>query len=63
MSPLESASLRAAPQRAVDAADEAQLLLVARIVAERARASSSSAAAKLIEREWRHRWLRVNGRR
>jgi hypothetical protein len=60
---LASGRLRAAQQRAVDDADEAQLLLVARIVAERARASSSSAAAKLIEREWRHRWLRVNGRR
>jgi hypothetical protein len=55
--------LRRAHERAVDDADDAQLLLLSRIVAERARGSGSSAAAKLIEREWRHRWLRVNGRR
>lgn len=58
---LADGKLRAAQQRSVDDADDAQLLLVARAVAERARHSGNATSAKLIEREWRHRWTRVNG--
>jgi hypothetical protein len=53
--------LKRAQERAVEDASTAQLLLVAQAVAERARHLDSAPAAKLIEREWKHRWGRRNG--
>lgn len=55
---LALGKLRAAESRLLDDADEARMLLIARHVAAQAR---HSAGAKLIEREWRHQWIRTNG--
>jgi len=52
--------LRAAQERALESVTDANLALVAQAVAERARHSSAT-LANLVEREWKHRWARVNG--
>jgi hypothetical protein len=52
--------LKRAQERAVEEASDVQLLLVERAIAERGR-GADAATSKLIEREWKHRWTRVNG--
>ena len=54
--------LRVAQERAVADIGEAELVLMTRLVAERARGAHNATAAKLAEREWKHRWARINGR-
>jgi hypothetical protein len=54
-------ALKRAQERALEGLNDEQLLLVARHVAERARGASSATSSKMIEREWKHRWLRQNG--
>lgn len=58
---IASGKLRAAQERAVEELGEAELVLITRLVAERARGATNATAAKLVEREWKHRWARVNG--
>jgi hypothetical protein len=57
---LALGTLKRAQERALEGLDDTQLLLVARHVAEHARAASAT-AAKLTEREWKHRWTRDGG--
>jgi hypothetical protein len=52
--------LRAAQEKAIRDLDDGQLLLMTRAIADRAK-SSPATSAKLSEREWRHRWTRING--
>jgi hypothetical protein len=57
---VASGAMKKSQQNALDAMDDAQLLLTARFVADAAR-GSSGAGAKMIEREWKHRWTATNG--
>lgn len=50
--------LRKPTERAIDGMSEAEALLAIRTIGGRAR---HSAAAKLLEREWRYQWTRENG--
>jgi hypothetical protein len=58
---IAQGALRKAQETALAGITDEQLVLVARHVAERARGASSETSAKLVEREWKHRWLRQNG--
>jgi hypothetical protein len=58
---LATGSLKRAQERALDELTDEQLLLATRVIAERARSSRNATSGKLAEREWKHRWLRVNG--
>jgi hypothetical protein len=58
---IATGSLKRAQERALEEVGDDQLVLLTRLIAERARASGSATSAKLAEREWKHRWIRVNG--
>lgn len=59
---LAMGQLKRAQERALEELSDEQLILATRLIAERARSSRNDTSSKLTEREWKHRWLRVNGR-
>jgi hypothetical protein len=54
-------TLRRTHVNALDTIHDGQLLLITRGIADRIRGAENFTAAKLAEREWRHRLMRQNG--
>jgi prolyl-tRNA synthetase len=58
---LAMGTLKANQERMLEGLDDAQVLAVTRYVAQQARHMGNHTSSKLIEREWKHRWIAQNG--
>lgn len=59
---LALGKLKRQQELAMAMAEDGHLLLLTRMVAERARRSNDDTSVKLAQREWRHQWGRSPGR-